>query len=130
MWRKLLAAFGMVAILLVLFPTTQVSAASTIPLCEITRTLKVGSSGEDVMCLQRYLNWAGFTVASSGVGSPGSESMYFGSLTSAAVARWQNANSAEVLAPIGLVTGTGIWGSASFNFYVGLVNHALAVPGY
>ncbi len=130
MWRKVIAALGMVAVLFVLFPVSQASAASNIPLCEITRTLKIGSSGEDVQCLQRYLNWAGFTVSASGIGSPGNESMYFGSLTANAVTRWQNTNSTQVLMPLGLTTGTGIWGNGSFNFYVKLVNQALGVPGY
>ncbi len=103
------------------------TASSTIPLCEITRSLTVGSSGEDVRCLQRYLNWSGFTVAASGTGSPGSESLYFGGLTKSAVMRWQNANSAQVLVPLGITTGTGYWGSASFNYYVTIVRAALGV---
>lgn len=100
---------------------------SNIPLCEITRGLAVGATGEDVRCLQRYLNWAGFQVSASGAGSPGNETQYFGERTRAAVAAWQNANAASVLTPLGLSAGTGFWGSASFAKYVLIVRAALGV---
>ncbi len=102
-------------------------ADTTIPLCEITRGLTMGSSGDDVRCLQRYLNWAGYPVALSGVGSVGNETTYFGSLTANAVTRWQNANSSQVLLPAGLATGTGYFGPLSFNWYVTIVKTNLGV---
>lgn len=57
-----------------------------------TRSLTLGSTGADVKALQQLLNSAGFTVAISGTGSPGRESSYFGSLTRAALARYQAAH--------------------------------------
>lgn len=107
--------------------TVTTTSTSTIPLCEITRGLTIGSSGEDVRCLQRYLNWSGFTVAATGSGSPGNESTYFGSLTANAVTRWQNANASQVLVPAGLTSGTGYFGSLSFNGYVNIVRAQLGL---
>jgi len=57
-----------------------------------TRTLTIGSSGNDVKSLQQFLNAQGFTVSTSGAGAKGSESTTFGSKTKAALAKFQAAN--------------------------------------
>ena len=57
-----------------------------------TRDLTIGSTGEDVRALQRFLNARGFTVATTGAGSPGNESTRFGPRTQAALARFQTDN--------------------------------------
>lgn len=120
-------AFGAVALWVGTGFETASAQTVPIPLCEIQRSLTIGARGEDVRCLQRYLNWAGYTVSSIGVGSPGNETDYFGSRTANAVTRWQNANAAQVLAPAALTNGTGYWGSLSFAHYVRIVRTALGV---
>jgi len=57
-----------------------------------TRDLTIGSTGTDVMELQKFLNGKGFAVSASGAGSAGQESSYFGALTASALARYQAAN--------------------------------------
>lgn len=56
------------------------------------RDLELGMTGEDVRMLQKLLNNNGFALASSGVGSLGQETDFFGALTQAALARYQSSN--------------------------------------
>ena len=53
--------------------------------------LTVGSLGSHVKALQEFLNAKGYTVASSGPGSPGNETTEFGPLTKAALIKYQKA---------------------------------------
>lgn len=70
----------------------QLNAAQGVaPSTSFTRDLTVGSTGDDVKALQQWLNAGGYQVAASGAGSPGNESSYFGSLTRAALAKYQAA---------------------------------------
>jgi len=64
---------------------------SAAPCTPPTSNLTLGSTGAGVQCLQKLLNFLGFTVATTGAGSPGNESTYFGTRTRAAVSSAQAA---------------------------------------
>jgi hypothetical protein len=59
----------------------------------LTSSLSFGTIDPQVLLLQQLLNAAGFTITSSGPGSPGQETTKFGSLTRDAVRRFQCARS-------------------------------------
>jgi len=80
-----------------------------------TRSLTLGSVGEDVLALQKLLNDEGFTVSEIGAGAPGSETKYFGSRTVSALARYQNFYRADILEPLGLSVGTGYFGPSTIK---------------
>ncbi len=81
---------------------------------KFTDNLTVGSTGSAVMYMQMFLNADPSTrVASSGAGSPGKESQYFGSLTKAAVAKFQDKYASDILGPVGLTKGTGYFGAST-----------------
>jgi hypothetical protein len=65
-----------------------------------TQDLRLGSTGIDVKKLQILLNKNGFLLAATGAGSPGLETMYFGSKTFAAVVAFEKAYN---LLPLGIV---------------------------
>lgn len=56
------------------------------------KDLKLHMTHPDVLALQKWLNNNGYPVATSGAGSKGLETSFFGGLTFAAVKRFQKAN--------------------------------------
>jgi hypothetical protein len=89
-----------------------VATAHAATSCTFTRDLELGAIGEDVRCLQRYLNAEGFTVATEGVGSPGNETNLYREKTKEAVRKWQIA---KTISP-----STGNWGQLSRALYAKL----------
>lgn len=83
------------------------------PRYTFVRSLRRGMVGEDVRNLQKLMNCLGFSLGTSGPGSPGNETTIFVGRTDDAVKKFQNAYSAEVLAPIGIKKPTGIFGERS-----------------
>jgi peptidoglycan hydrolase-like protein with peptidoglycan-binding domain len=77
-----------------------------------TRSLTIGSVGEDVRQLQKILNAEGFIIAKTGPGSVGNESAYFGPATKAALIKYQNYYRTD----LGITAGTGYFGSATMKF--------------
>ena len=87
--------------------TLQGSSVSTADKCSFTRSLTVGSRGDDVTCLQNYLTSTGhFTYSGGATG-------YLGSITRTAVAAWQSAN--------GVSPAVGYFGSISRAKYDSLM---------
>jgi len=78
----------------------------------LARSMSLGSKGDDVLALQRFLNsYTDTTVAVSGPGSFGYETSYFGPATKRAVIKFQNKYNADILLPAGLKIGNGFVGT-------------------
>lgn len=96
-----------------------------------TRTLRIGTRGEDVRQLQIFLNTNGFTVSATGAGSRGLETTYYGAKTAQAVTRFQEAYRAEILTPSRLTRGTGTFGPSTMrkvNSMMGTTGTATTTP--
>lgn len=113
------AALGVVTFLL--FFIGQLSPVSAATSCDFTRDLEVGVDGEDVRCLQKYLNDAGFQLAETGPGAPGSETTLFRDGTKAAVIKWQTANSVS--------PASGYFGTLSRAKYAAISDGASSSSG-
>lgn len=95
-----------VTMVLMAAPFVAFGATNTFP-----RVLYVGMKGEDVRTLQKILNTDVATlIATSGPGSLGNETDYFGEGTRKAVIRFQEKYRNEILTPAGLSKGSGMFG--------------------
>jgi len=103
-----ISLFSLLSIFFALSFSLSASAEAVV----FTANLGVGSRGTQVIALQQFLNQDPDTrIASTGPGSPGNETSAFGQLTRAAVIRFQEKYTSEVLTPVGLSQGTGRVGS-------------------
>lgn len=86
--------------------TPAATPASTVPspTLLINKQLDFGMTDAQVKELQKFLNKQGFLVSSSGAGSPGSETEYFGPATQAALQKFQKA---QGIVSTGTATTTG-----------------------
>ena len=109
----IISAFALVLVL-----PTGAQAATT---CGFTRNLEVGDEGQDVLCLQKFLNSSGFPIASAGVGSAGRETTQFKDLTKQALVKWQTSK--------GILPATGYFGAQSRAKYAAVASVAPATPG-
>jgi hypothetical protein len=80
------------------------------------KNLKVGVEDGEVKKLQIFLNREGILVSSSGNGGVGNETEYFGEKTKKALIKFQEKYSEEILVPLHLTKGTGIFGQATRDF--------------
>ena len=94
--------------------TSSTPSNSALPAFVFTADLKAGFIGNSVKQLQIFLNSDPDTrLAKSGPGSPGKETNIFGSLTKAAVIKFQEKYAKDILAPWGLTKGTGFVGKTT-----------------
>ncbi len=73
-------------------PTVVSTTTSTTTKYIFPRNLSLNMSGPDVLLLQKYLNTHNYILTTTGPGSPGNETSYFGSLTKRALIKYQIAN--------------------------------------
>ncbi|MCU0653186.1 MAG: peptidoglycan-binding protein [Candidatus Pacebacteria bacterium] len=79
-----------------------------------SRNLTLGMTGNDVRCLQAFLNQSADTIlAVAGAGSPGAETFYFGPLTRAAVIRFQSKYLSSIITLSGFSDVSGVVGTAT-----------------
>jgi peptidoglycan hydrolase-like protein with peptidoglycan-binding domain len=95
--------------------TINISITSQIPSDFLfTQDMYNGLDSEQVRMLQIFLNGDPQTlVKSTGPGSPGNETTYFGNATQSAVERFQTIYKSVILEPLGFSSPTGIIGARS-----------------
>lgn len=94
-------------------PATPAANLPTVESCSFTRNISLGMNGSDVRQLQVFLNTHGYTLATSGAGSPGNETTYFGPATRKALAEYQAAQG------ISISQGQGVFGPRTMSFICG-----------
>ncbi len=103
---KFLLGVAVFALALVMTSSTALAADGA-----ITKTLKYGMKDVQVKYLQQTLNTEGYVVATTGAGSVGSESTYFGKATLAAVKKFQTAMGLTADGVVGAKSRVALGGS-------------------
>lgn len=98
----------------------QGGSTTTVTSSTFTRDLTVGSKGDDVKALQQFLNAQGYAVATTGVGSAGNETTYFGNATKAALAKFQAAK--------GISPASGYFGPKTRSFVASMAGTTTPTP--
>jgi peptidoglycan hydrolase-like protein with peptidoglycan-binding domain len=75
--------------------------------------LELWEAGDEVLLLQQFLNAHGFEVATSGPGSPGDETDFFGMKTYNALVKFQDANGLPATGYFGPLTRAAIAGMST-----------------
>src|ERR1035437_1502256 len=79
-----------------------------------TRNLTLSATGADVKALQQFLNANGYVVSTTGAGSVGNESTYFGKATQAALSKFQAAKGiSPAVGYFGAITRARVNGSVT-----------------
>jgi peptidoglycan hydrolase-like protein with peptidoglycan-binding domain len=106
--------------------TTTLGTATSTVAPALMLTLSLGSIDPQVLILQQLLNKAGYTLATSGPGSPGNETTKFGALTYAALKKFQ---CAEGIACSGdeATTGYGLLNAATRTALLAVTSNTTVV---
>jgi len=80
------------------------SVKATQPAWSFSRNLKLGSKGEDVRTLQKFLNQNGFAVAKTGSGSSSKETTIFDPRTLVALKKFQKSVKLPATGYFGILT--------------------------
>lgn len=104
MKKILILGFGILTV--ILSAQFNYTLADTLP-CKLERNLSFGMQGGDVLCVQKLLNQYGYPITSSGPGSKGQETGYFGEATKRAVMKWQVDNGSITANADGIITAGG-----------------------
>lgn len=96
-------------------PEVPVSFISN-PAINFEKDLRNGMTDPDIFYLQSFLNSNGFIIATSGPGSIGSETDFFGRGTQEALSDFQERHKEDIINSVGSVDPTGVFGENTRKF--------------